>query len=72
MKKPAALRPEDSLTLAGMDTADADRETIRQFTQAADLTAIMYQPGRNISAKAGEIERNSPLFFGTGDNPTLF
>ena len=72
MRKPAAIRPEDSLTLAGMSDVDAQREAARFLRQAEELTAIMYQPGRNISAKAGEIERNSPLFYGTGDNPTLF
>ena len=72
MRKAAALRPEDSLTLAGMEHADAERRQAEAIQQAQDLTALMYQPGRNISAKAGEIERNSPLFYGTGDNPTLF
>lgn len=72
MRKPKGIQPEDSYTLAGMETADADRETIRQLTQAAELTAKMREPGRDISARSGEMERNSPLFFGTGDNPTLF
>lgn len=66
------IRPQDSLNLAGMETADADRETIRQITEAAELTARMREPGRNISDKAGHMERNSPLLFGTGHNPTLF
>ena len=66
------IRPEDSLSLAGMDTADADRETIRQLTQAAELTAKMREPGRNIDARTGQMERESPLFFGSGRNPTLF
>jgi hypothetical protein len=66
------IRHQDSFTLAGMETADADRETIRQLTTAAELTQKMLEPGRNISDKAGQMERNSPLFFGTGSNPTLF
>lgn len=66
------IQPEDSYALAGMETADADRETIRQLTEAAELTAKMREPGRNISDKAGQMERNSPLFFGAGLNPTLF
>lgn len=66
------IRPQDSFNLAGMETADADRETIRQLTEAAELTQKMREPGRNISDKSGHMERNSPLFFGTGHNPTLF
>jgi hypothetical protein len=66
------IQPQDSFSLAGMETADDDRETIRQLTTAAELTAKMLEPGRNISDKAGHMERNSPLFFGTGSNPTLF
>jgi hypothetical protein len=64
--------PAHSYTLAGMETADADREASRQLTQAAELSELMLQPGRDISAKAGRLERESPLFFGTGNSPTLF
>ena len=59
-------------TLPGCETSDTDRETARQFQQAADLTAAMRQPRASISAKAGKMERYAPLFFGTGDNPILF
>jgi hypothetical protein len=30
------------------------------------------RPLDSISAKAGKMERNAPLFFGLGDNPILF
>jgi hypothetical protein len=63
---------EHTMTLAGMETTDQDREAARQAQQAQDLTAELRRPLRDISAKAGEMERRSPLFHGTGDNPTLF
>jgi len=61
-----------SAALPGMETADADRATARQLAEAEELTAAMRTPKADISAKAGRIERESPLFFGTGANPTLF
>ena len=64
--------PIHSGLLAGMENADAERRQAEAIQQAADLTAIMLQPGRCISAKSGYIERESPLFYGTGANPTLF
>jgi len=67
-----ASDPLHTLTLAGMETADADREAARQLAQAEELTAAMRQPRASISAKAGRMEREAPLFFGTGDNPILF
>jgi hypothetical protein len=60
------------LTLAGMDTTDQDRETARQMQEAQDLTAQMRQPLGDVSAKAGKMERDAPLFFGKGANPGLF
>ena len=40
--------------------------------EAQDLTAQMRQPLEDVSAKAGKMERDAPLFFGTGANPGLF
>ena len=62
----------DSFLLPGMEHADADRETARQLSQAEELTAAMRRPIADVSAKAGQMERDSPLFFGSGDWPTLF
>ena len=59
-------------TLNGMESSDADRESARQLTQAEELTAELRRPLRDISAKAGRMEREAPLFHGPGDNPTLF
>ena len=67
-----AADPIHILALAGMETADADRETARQLAEAEELTAAMRQPRASISAKAGRMEREAPLFFGKGQNPLLF
>jgi hypothetical protein len=41
-------------------------------SEGEKLAAKMREPVADISKEAGRIERESPLFFGTGDNPTLF
>jgi hypothetical protein len=64
--------PLHVLALPGCETSDTDRETARQLQQAADLTAAMRRPLDNVSKKAGNMERNAPLFLGTGNNPILF
>lgn len=51
---------------------DKERELARQIQEAADLTAAMLEPKADISAKAGKMERESPLFYGTGENPTFW
>jgi GGDEF domain-containing protein len=66
------LRPEDSLALPGMEDADRQRADAEAAEQGKLLTEAMRQPKGDISQAAGEMERDSPLFFGTGDNPTLF
>jgi hypothetical protein len=57
---------------AGMGDVAKDRAEARAEAEGESLTTEMKQPGRNISAKTGRIERSSPLFWGTGANPTLF
>lgn len=66
------IAPADSLTFAGMESTDQDRAAALGVAQAKELSAIMRTPKADISAKAGRMERDSPLFFGTGDAPTLF
>ena len=61
-----------SLNFAGMETADADRAQALGLAQAEELTKILHSPKADVSGKAGDMERNAPLFFGQGDNPTLF
>lgn len=52
--------------------ADRDRESARQFAEAEELTQAMRRPLADVSRKAGQLERESPLFFGKGDSPCLF
>lgn len=49
-----------------------DRAEALAIAQGEELTTAMRQTGKSISSKAGRIERESPLFHGTGENPTLF
>jgi hypothetical protein len=55
-----------------MEAAEMEREEARGFMDRMELEERMRTVKADISAKAGEIERNSPLFHGTGINPTLF
>jgi len=60
------------LTLAGLETADADREKAAAQTMREEMETRLRSTRGDISARAGRLERESPLFWGTGDNPTLF
>ena len=62
----------ESLPLAGMESADLERLEALAVAQAAELTALMREPLADVSRKAGRMERESPLFFGSGENPSLF
>ena len=57
---------------AGMESAGADRKQARAEFEGEELTAELLKPGKDISSKSGRIERDSPLFYGSGANPTLF
>ena len=59
-------------TLELFINAAVDREHARQVQDALDLAAIMRTPKADISRKSGILERESPLFHGTGENPCLF
>jgi hypothetical protein len=60
------------LALPGMEEAEREREEARGIKRRMELEERMRTVKADISEKAGEIERNSPLFHGTGSNPTLF
>jgi len=69
------LPPESPLhtyTLPGFQDVLGTREQAKAEAIGEELTARMRQPIKNISHKAGNIERDAPLFYGTCDNPTLF
>lgn len=52
--------------------ADREREAARGLYQAQVMTNELRKPLKDISKAAGILERESPLFFGSGNNPTLF
>lgn len=64
------LRSEAELPgFAGVDEA---RASAMATAEGEALTAKLLEPKADVSAMSGKIERESPLFFGTGENPTLF
>lgn len=67
-----AVKPEDSLAFSGMEGADRERLEALAAAQAEELSAELRRPLADISSAAGKMERDAPLFFGTGDNPALF
>ena len=60
------------ITFPGMETAVEEHSAAVAEYSGEQLTAELQKPAADISQKAGEIERESPLFFGTGDNPDLW
>lgn len=64
-------RPVESHTFAGMETAVSEQAEAAAVHQGEELTAKMREPLGNVSNAAGEMERESPLFFGKV-HPTLF
>ncbi len=65
-------KPIESLTLAGFGDVEGDQAAAAGIAEGERLTEILRTPKADISNKAGRVERDSPLFFGTGDNPLLF
>lgn len=64
-------KPVESHTFAGMEAAVAEQAAAAAVHQGEELTAMMRKPLADISAKAGAMEENSPLFYGKV-TPTLF
>jgi hypothetical protein len=56
----------------GMETAVEEQEQAAAEYSGEELSAKLLEPKADISAKAGKMERDAPLFYGTGSNPTLF
>jgi len=55
-----------------VDDADREREAARQAQEALDLAATMRTVKADVSKAVGIMERESPLFYGSGSNPVLF
>lgn len=60
------------LSLPGMESADAERLEALGLAEAQRLTEILHSAKADVSDKAGRMEREAPLFFGVGENPSLF
>jgi hypothetical protein len=52
--------------------SDRQRQVALGIQEAQEMTAQLRQPLTDISRATGILERESPLFFGTGANPSLF
>ena len=65
------VKPVESHTFAGMETAVELQSQAAAAMQAEELTAEMLKPLADINHRAGELERDSPLFFGKVQ-PVLF
>jgi len=63
-------KPESHI-FSGMVSAVAAQAQAAGEKQAEELTAKLLEPLGNINHRAGELERDSPLFFGKVQ-PTLF
>lgn len=70
-QRPKAPRPP-SMALPGMEDVEGERARMAAEDEGQRLTEELRTPGKSISRDAGEMERESPLFRGTGENPLLF
>lgn len=66
------MKPADSQVFAGMDGAVTAQDEAAAVYAGEELTAKLLEPLGDISKRAGRIEREAPLFFGSGENPGLF
>lgn len=64
-------RPVESHVFAGMEQAVEAQAEAAAVQTAAELTARLVEDRPSIDAKAGKMERDSPLFYGIIE-PTLF
>ena len=67
----AWMKDKAEVSLPGFDL-EYERVAALAQAQGEELTEMLRSPKGDVSAKAGKMERDAPLFFGTGDNPTLF
>ena len=68
----AANEADRYLVFEGMAEAYEEQKTAAAQVSGEQLTQKLREPGKDISAAAGRMERDSPLFYGTGENPLLF
>jgi hypothetical protein len=65
------VKPVESHTFAGMETAVTEQAAAAGEYKAEELTAKLLEPRPSINAAAGRMEQDAPLFFGV-IQPTLF
>lgn len=70
MKTPQRLAGE--VELPGMEGSAAAAQVAVIIAEAQELSERLRTPLGSISGRAGQMERDSPLFFGSGENPLLF
>lgn len=58
--------------MPGMESSPADRAVVTGVEVAEQLTARLRSARGDVSLMSGRMERESPLFHGTGENPLLF
>ena len=61
-----------SLIFLEMEDAVTFQRKAAAIHAAVELSARLIEDRPTIDKQAGRMERESPLFYGTGDNPTLF
>ena len=61
-----------SPVLSGMEPEVLARIQAEAEQRAAEMSAKLLEPLENINGKSGKLERESPLFRGTGQNPCLW
>ena len=59
------------IELPGLEKAEPEREEARGLFERMELEERMRTVKADISAKAGDMERNAPLFYGTGSTTLL-
>ena len=70
MRKDGSINHTDSREL--FTGTDAEREAARQIAEAERLSAVLRSARPSIDRATGLLERESPMFFGQGENPCLF
>lgn len=64
--------PQENLPIENIAALYDERQEAKRKAEADELSRILRTPLADVSDDAGEMERHSPLFFGKGENPTLF
>jgi len=72
VKRKRTITEKLSPILAGMETETLARVQAEAEARAAEMSAKLLEPMGNVNGKAGKMEREFPLFLGTGQNPCLW